>query len=284
MRFVSFETPHGPGLAVSDGDGLKGLMPADAGYPGTLDQVLARGVDLNDVATALRGGASFDPEEITYLSPLEEPGKILCVGFNYADHAAEASFELPEYPALFTRFATTLVGHNQPLIRPKASPQFDYEGELVVVIGKSGRHIPKANVFDHVAGYSIFNDASVRDYQFKSPQWIPGKNFDGSGGFGPAFVTADELPAGGAGLKIETRLNGKTVQSANTNDLIFKVADLISIISEVMTFEPGDVMVTGTPSGVGFSRKPPLFMKAGDKCEVEIEGIGRLSNPIVDES
>jgi len=284
MRFVSFDGPGGPGLAVEEGAGLKGIEVGQNGYPGTLSDILARGVDLGDVATALRNGASIDPAGITYLPPFARPGKILCVGLNYADHAAEGSFELPTYPALFTRFATTLVGHNEPLVRPIASPQFDYEGEMVVVIGKSGRHISKNKALDHIAGYSIFNDASVRDFQFKSPQWIPGKNFDGTGGFGPAFVTADEIPAGGAGLKIETRLNGDTVQSANTNDLIFPIADLISIISEVMTLEPGDVMVTGTPSGVGFARKPPLFMKAGDRCEVEIEGIGLLSNPVADES
>jgi 2-keto-4-pentenoate hydratase/2-oxohepta-3-ene-1,7-dioic acid hydratase in catechol pathway len=246
--------------------------------------VLATGGNLDDLAMALRAGSSFDPEEITYFPPFGAPGKILCVGINYSDHAAEANFELPDYPALFPRFATTLVGHNQPLVRPQASPQFDYEGEMAAIIGKRGRHIPKSKVFEHIAGYSVFNDASVRDYQFKSPQWTPGKNFDGSGGFGPALVTADVVPPGGAGLKIETRLNGDTLQSANTNQLIFNVADLISIISEVMTFEPGDVLVTGTPSGVGFARKPPLFMKAGDICEVEIEGIGLLSNPVIDEA
>jgi len=284
MKFVSFQTPDGPGLAVEDGAGLKGLTPTDSDYPGTLSQVFTQGGDLNELARRLKGGTSIDPAQAIFLPPLGTPGKILCVGINYSDHAAEASFDLPDYPALFTRFATTLVGHGQPLIRPLASPQFDYEGEMVVVIGTRGRHIPKEKACDHIAGFSVFNDASVRDFQFKSPQWIPGKNFDGSGGFGPALVTADELPTGGAGLKIETRLNGTTVQSANTNDLIFKVADLISILSEVMTFEPGDVLVTGTPSGVGFARKPPLFLKAGDVCEVEVEGIGVLSNPVVDES
>lgn len=283
MRFVSFDGPGGPGLAVADGAGFKGIEVGQEGYPGTLGEIFARGGDLGDVARALRKGTSFEPQEITYLPPLVRPGKIICIGLNYADHAAESSFEVPDYPALFTRFASTLVGHQQPLIRPKASSMFDYEGEMVVVIGKPGRHISKSKALDHVAGYSVFNDASLRDFQFKSPQWTPGKNFDGTGGFGPAFVTADEVSAGGAGLKIETRLNGDTVQSASTDDLIFPVADLISIISEIMTLEPGDVMVTGTPSGVGFARKPPLFMKAGDTCEVEIEGIGLLSNPVADE-
>jgi acylpyruvate hydrolase len=284
MRFVSFDGPGGPGLAVEDGSGLKGIEAGNVGFPGTLSNLFARGADLNSVAATLRGGDSIDPEGIAYLPPFGAPRKILCVGLNYADHAAESSFEVPDYPALFPRFASTFVGHKAPLVRPLASTQFDYEGEMVVIIGKSGRHIPKAQALDHIAGYSVFNDASVRDYQFKSPQWTPGKNFDGSGGFGPSFVTADEIPAGGAGLKIETRLNGDTVQSATTNDLIFPVADLISIISEVMTFEPGDVLVTGTPSGVGFARKPPLFMKDGDVCEVEVEGIGLLTNPVIDEA
>lgn len=284
MKFVSFDGPGGPGLAVENGAGFKGIEAGQAGYLGTLGDILARGDDLGDVAAALCKGTSLDPETIAYLPPLMRSGKILCVGLNYVDHAAESSFEVPDYPALFNRFENSLVGHNAPLVCPKASPQFDYEGEMVVIIGKSGRHISKNKALEHVAGYSVFNDASVRDFQFKSPQWLPGKNFDGTGGFGPAFVTADEVPPGGAGLKLETRLNGDTVQSASTGDLIFPVADLISIISEVMTLQPGDVVVTGTPSGVGVARKPQLFMKAGDTCEVEVEGIGLLSNPVADEN
>lgn len=283
MRLVSFQGRDGPGLAIEDGAGLKGLTAGDADYPGPLEDILARGESLDDVAVVLRKGPSIDPDGITYLPPVAAAGKILCVGLNYADHAAEGNFEVPSYPALFTRFATTLVAHKEPLVCPKASPQFDYEGEMVVIIGRPGRHIPKARALDHVAGYAVFNDASVRDFQFKSLQWLPGKNFDGTGGFGPAFVTADQVPPGGAGLKIETRLNGDTVQSASTGDLIFPVADLIAINSEVMTLEPGDVLVTGTPSGVGFARTPPLFMAAGDTCEVEIEGIGVLSNPVIAE-
>lgn len=282
MKFVSFDGPNGPGLAVKNGSGFKGIEAGLRGYPGTLDDILARGDCLDDVAAKLRKGVSIDPEAITYLPPFARPGKILCVGLNYVDHAAESSFEVPDYPALFSRFGNSLVGHKAPLECPKVSPQFDYEGEMVVIIGKPGRYISKNKALEHIAGYSVFNDASVRDFQFKSPQWLPGKNFDGTGGFGPAFVTANEVPLGGAGLKIETRLNGNTVQSANTSDLIFPVADLISIISEVMTLKPGDVIVTGTPSGVGFARKPQLFMKAGDTCEVEIEGIGLLSNPVAD--
>jgi 2-keto-4-pentenoate hydratase/2-oxohepta-3-ene-1,7-dioic acid hydratase in catechol pathway len=152
------------------------------------------------------------------------------------------------------------------------------------VLGRGGRYIPRSNALDHVFGYSIFNEASLRDYQFKSSQWTAGKNFDGTGAFGPVLVTADELPPGAAGLKLETRLNGKTVQSASTSDMIFPVAELVHLASEFMTLEPGDVIVTGTPAGVGFARKPQLFMKDGDVCEVEIEGIGILRNPIRNEA
>ena len=175
------------------------------------------------------------------------------------------------------------VGQGAPVVRPKVSDKFDYEGELVAVIGEGGRHISKDKALDHVAGYSIFNDVSVRDYQFKSPQWTVGKNFDGTGPFGPVFVTADELPAGARGLRIQTRLNGQIMQDANTNDMVFDLETLIATISEAITLESGDVLVTGTPSGVGQSRKPPVFMKAGDRIEVEIEKIGVLSNPVVDE-
>ena len=175
------------------------------------------------------------------------------------------------------------MGHDAPVVRPKVSDKFDYEGELVAVIGQGGRHISKADALKHVVGYSIFNDVSVRDYQFKSPQWTVGKNFDGTGPFGPVFVTADELPPGASGLKIQTRLNGQIMQDDNTDNMVFDVATLIATISEAITLEAGDVIVTGTPSGVGQSRKPPVFMKAGDRIEVEIEKIGVLSNPVVDE-
>ena len=170
--------------------------------------------------------------------------------------------------------------HGEPLIAPKCSEQFDYEGEMVAIVGKGGRHIARDKALEHVAGYSVFNEGSVRDYQFKSPQWTSGKNFDGSGGFGPDFVTADELPPGGKGLKIVTRLNGETVQEANTDDMLFPVDEIIAVASEVMTLEAGDVLVLGTPAGVGAFRKPPLWMKDGDVCEVEVEKICCLSNPV----
>ena len=222
--------------------------------------------------------------EVSYLPPVINPRKILCVGLNYADHTKESPYEQPDYPTLFLRVPTSLVGHGGAIVRPQASDSLDFEGELAVIIGKGGRHIAREHALSHVFGYSIFNDGSVREYQFKSPQWTVGKNFDATGGFGPILVTADELPAGAAGLSLETRLNGQVVQSANTSDMLHDVPALISIISEAITLEPGDVIVAGTPSGIGWARNPRLLMRHGDLCEVSIEGIGTLSNPIVDES
>jgi len=206
------------------------------------------------------------------------------VGLNYADHTTESNYKQPDYPTIFLRCNTSLIAHGEPLVRPRVSHRFDYEGEMAVVVRRGGRHIAKGDALNHVAGYSIFNDGSVRDFQHRTPQWTLGKNFDGTGSFGPVLVTPDELPPGASGLHLTTRLNGTVVQSGNTRDLIFDVATLIAIISECMTLEAGDVLVTGTPAGVGHSRVPPLYMKAGDVCEVEIEGLGTLSNPVEEES
>ncbi len=224
-----------------------------------------------------------DTAALTWLPPVVRPPKILCVGLNYADHTKESPYEQPDYPTLFLRVATSMIGHDSAIVRPLASDSLDYEGELAVVIGKGGKHIAREDALSHVFGYSIFNDGSVREYQFKSPQWTVGKNFDATGGFGPYVVTADELPPGAAGLRLETRLNGKVVQSASTSDMLYDVASLIAIISEAITLEPGDVIVAGTPSGIGWAREPRLLMRHGDVCEVSIEGIGTLSNPIADE-
>jgi acylpyruvate hydrolase len=283
VRFTRFEH-DGVGLAVEHNGAWRGLREANAHFPGPLSALVGKGANaLNEAGERLAAGTAIDLGKAKILPPFPTPPKIICVGLNYRDHSAESGFKQPDYPTLFTRFATSLVGHNAPVVRPKVSDKFDYEGELVAVIGQGGRHISRQRALDHVAGYSLFNDVSVRDYQFKSPQWTVGKNFDGTGPFGPVFVTADELPAGAKGLRLQTRLNGQIMQDANTSDMVFDVATLIAIISEAITLESGDVIVTGTPSGVGQSRKPPVFMKAGDRVEVEIEKIGILSNPVVDE-
>ena len=209
------------------------------------------------------------------------PGKIMCVGLNYADHAKEGGHAIPEHPSFFIRVNSSQVAHNQPMLVPKqSSERFDYEAELAVVIGKTARHLTAENALDCVAGYSCYNDGSVRDFQRKGTQWTLGKNFDKTGSFGPWLVTKDELPAGGHGLKIQARLNGQVLQDGNTSDFLFSVSQVLVILSEVMTLEPGDVIITGTPAGVGYARKPPIFMKDGDVCEIEIEKIGILSNPI----
>lgn len=288
MRLATILSGGKPALAAYRGADLIDLAKAGPGLPGDILAFIAGGDAARaTIAKALDvapPSAVLDPERMTFLPVVPRPGKIICVGLNYADHSAESGFKQPDYPTLFGRFATSLIGHKAPLIRPNLSDQLDYEGEIAAVIGRRGKHVPKANALDYVAGYAVFNEGSVRDYQFKAPQWTVGKNFDGTGAFGPALVTADELPPGARGLRLTTRLNGETVQSANTDDMVFDVASLISIISEAITLEPGDVIVTGTPAGVGVARKPQLFMKPGDVCEIEVEGIGLLVNPIAQEA
>ena len=284
MRFASYKQNGKLGLAAAHpAGGFSGFLAGEPGYPGPLADLIRQGrAGLVAAAAALLKGRAIDLATVELLPPLPAPPKIICIGLNYADHSKESGFVQPGYPTVFSRFSSSLIGHGAPIIRPKLSEQLDYEGELVAVIGTGGRNIREASALDHVIGYSIFNDGSIRDYQFKSPQWTVGKNFDDTGAFGPVFVTADELPPGAKGLKIETRLNGVTVQSSNTDDMVFSVAKLIAILSEAMTLEVGDIIVSGTPSGVGLARKPPLWMKAGDVCEVEIEKIGVLRNPVVD--
>lgn len=286
MRFAAFRTESGDGLAACPADGaVRGLLASDPRYPGDLRSLLAHGDRaLRDAYERLLGADAIDPRSMRWLPPIPVPGKIVCVGLNYAEHAAESGFKPPAYPAFFVRFPTSLVGHESPMVRPKASDQLDYEAELVAIVGRRARHVGKDRALDHVAGYSMFNDGSVREYQYKTPQWTVGKNFDSTGAFGPVFVTADELPPGGKGLTIEMRVNGTVLQSASTAEMIFDVAALVATLSEVMTLEPGDVLVTGTPSGVGKARTPPLFLKPGDVCEVSIERIGTLRNPVIQES
>ena len=218
------------------------------------------------------------------LPAVPAPGKIVCLGLNYADHAAEGGHAKPEYPSFFMRGATSLAAHNAPIVRPLVSDKFDYEAELAVIVGRRARHLTPQNALQAVAGYTCFNDGSLRDYQKRTSQWTVGKNFDTTGPLGPWVVPAAELPPGATGLKIQSRLNGEVMQSSNTSLMLTSVVDALCLLSEVMTLEPGDVIAMGTPSGVGYARKPPVFMKAGDRIEIEIEGIGLLSNPIVQEA
>jgi len=285
MRFLTFKSGGTLGIGVASGSGeVRGLLAGDPGYPGGLDTLVAKGEEtLRAAGTLLAAAKPFDPAAIQWLPPLTAPPKIICIGLNYSAHAAEGGFATPTYPSVFVRFNSTLIGHQAPLLRPRESIELDYEVEMVAVIGRAGRRITKQAALSHVIGYSVFNDASVRDYQMKTPQWTVGKNFDGTGAFGPYLVTHDEVPPGGSGLRLRTRLNGRVLQDGSTSDLIFDVATLISLLSEACTLLPGDLLVTGTPSGVGFTRKPPIFMKAGDVCEVEVEGLGTLVNPVKDD-
>lgn len=282
MRFVAFQNNGQAALGLRLDQEVVNLTAL--GLPRTLEALLAGGDDALRAAKLAAAAARtrVPVSELVLLPPVRSPAKAIAVGLNYVDHAAEGNMKAPTYPVLFHRFPSSWVGHQQALVRPHLSTQFDYEGEMVVVIGKAGRCIDKAHALDHVAGYSIFNDGTIRDYQFKSTQWMMGKNFDCSGGFGPDFVTADELPRGAAGLRLQTRLNGRVLQDANTRDMIFDVATLVSVCSEPFALQPGDIIISGTPAGVGFARDPKVLMTAGDVCEVEIEGLGTLSNPVVD--
>ena len=280
MRLLMYAFEGKTGIAASQNDTFHGLLEGQSGYPGDLDSLLAAGSDLVGVGKQLLAAPQIDMQAIRFLPPVQKPGKILCVGLNYADHSAETGFTQPDYPTVFCRFATSLTAHKAPIIKPSVSDHLDFEGEMVAVIGKGGRNISKEQALEHVAAYSIFNDASIRDYQFRTPQWTVGKNFDHTGAFGPWLVTPDALPRGAKGLAIETRLNGMVVQQSNTKYMMFDVATQISLLSEVMTLCPGDIFITGTPAGVGVSRTPQLFMKIGDVCEVSIEGIGVLHNVV----
>jgi len=288
MRFAAFDKDGKSVVGLLVDDEIVDLSVADPQAPADLRGLLAMGPDAlaraAQMATRAPAAARRPVAGLRFRPPVENAGKYFCLGLNFAAHAAEGGFDRPSFPTVFTRCSTSLVGHGQPLLRPDCSVQFDYEAEVAAIIGKRARRASKVEALDYVAGYSCFNDGSIRDYQFMTTQWTMGKNFDASGSFGPFFVSADEVPPGGVGLKIQCRLNGRVVQDGNTSDMVFSVAETVSLLSSCCTLEPGDVIVMGTPAGVGYARKPPLWMSAGDVIEVEVEGIGVLRNPIVDEA
>jgi 2-keto-4-pentenoate hydratase/2-oxohepta-3-ene-1,7-dioic acid hydratase in catechol pathway len=281
MRFAVYLLNGRRGLAVDLGAGFRGLFRDEPGYPGDLDHLLAHQADLLAAAKALNLGQPINIDAVQLLPPFPNPGKIICIGLNYVDHSAEVGIALPAYPTVFARFASSLIGHGAPIPMPRQSTQLDYEGELVAVIGRGGQNISREKALDHVAGYSIFNDITVRDYQLRTSQWTLGKNFDGTGAFGPFFVVSEDLPAGCKGLRLTTRLNGRIVQDAAITDMVFDVEVLIESMSDAFTLSAGDIIVTGTPGGIGMGRHPPLWMKPGDVCEVEIPGLGILRNSVV---
>ena len=268
MRIVAFTRDRGIEYGVLSGDRIR-VHPS-----------AVSAVELATDPAAYPAGEEVALTDASLLAPVPRPGKIICIGLNYRAHAIEGGNPIPDYPAVFMRGATSLVGPGGEMTYPECSDKLDYEAELAVVIGKTASNVGADDALDYVAGYACFNDGSVRDYQRKSTQWTMGKNFDATGGFGPELVTPDELPVGASGLRIVARLNGEVMQDSNTGDMIFDVATLIATLSEAMTLEPGDVIATGTPSGVGYARKPAVFMRPGDRIEIEIEGIGTLANTV----
>ena len=280
---MSFRDSTGSRFGIVDGDVIIDANLVDSRIPSDLSAFLRGGGAIGDLKKLTKDKTARPVLELVYELPLSSPKKIFCLGLNYLEHVKEGPYEVPDYPTIFMRGASSLVAHNQAIVSPMISDKLDFEAELVVVIGKRIRHAKLENALEAVFAYSCFNDGTLRDYQKRTVQWTVGKNFDKTGGFGPVLVTPDELPLGAAGLTIQSRLNGHVMQSDNTRNMMFPVAETIATITAAITLEPGDMIVMGTPSGVGYARKPPVYMKAGDIVEIEIEGIGTLRNPIIDE-
>jgi len=278
MKLASFILNDTPTWGAVDGDkviDMGGMRP-------TLKDALAAGIfgEIAERVDEHEGSANL--ADVTLLPVIPNPDKVVCVGLNYKSHIEETGRSDSDYPVLFTRWADTQVGSGQPMIRPVNSTAYDYEGELAVIMGAEARHVKEADALDYIAGYSCYNDGSIRDWQRHTHQFTPGKNFPGTGGFGPWMVTTDDIPDPSS-MRLQTRLNGEVLQDATTDLLVFSVPFLIEYISGFTTLRPGDVIVTGTPGGVGFKRNPPVFMKDGDTVEIDIDKVGVLSNPIKDE-
>ena len=286
MRLATLQTENGPRVVGVALDGrFIDLCQIDAKLPTTLKAILAADQGLMAAANALAAGLAKGPFVTgRLLAPISDPGKVICIGLNYRDHALETNSPIPSEPVVFNKFPQCVVGPDDAVVLPAVAHEVDYEAELVVVIGRAGKRISKANAMRHVAGYTIGNDVSARDWQKGRPggQWLMGKAPDTFAPTGPHLVTADEVDPGN--LKIGLRLNGETMQASSTRELIFGVDELIAHVSQLVTLQPGDLIFTGTPPGVGAARKPPVFIKAGDCMEVEIEGLGVLSNPVVAEA
>ncbi len=284
MRFVTFQR----GAASSEPGVIQGgtiVSLRDAGFASLLS-VIAGGAEALDTVRHWCGkppaSAVVPVAGATLRAPIPRPPKVICVGLNYRDHAAEARLEIPNVPTIFAKFSTAVIGPGDPIVLPKASQRPDYEAEFAFVIGPGGRHIPAARWREHVWGYTCFNDVSARDFQMATTQWIMGKTFDTFAPMGPCLVTADEI-ADPHNLAISLTLNGQEMQNSNTGNLIFKIPDLVEHLSSVFTLESGDVISTGTPAGVGFARKPPVYLKAGDEVVVRVEGLGELRNSVIAE-
>lgn len=282
VKFASFRLRGVPGYGLVTADGLRPVgSPFAARYP-DLRAVIAAGELPAAGASALASAQRPDPAWLVMEPVIPNPGKILCVGVNYLEHIREMGREPPDYPVIFVRHPGSLVGDGEPIVRPSVSTQYDFEGEFAFVIGRNARYVPKERALDYIAGYACFMDGSVRDFQRQTSQFTAGKNFPRSGAFGPHLVTTDEIPDPAA-LRLVTRLNGQVMQAAPIADMRFGVADLVAYCSTFTELEPGDVITTGTPSGVGFARQPPVWLSPGDTLEVEVSGIGVLRNAVIAE-
>ncbi len=283
MRFRVGNSSAGNGVHLVEGDEAINLSALDPAIGSDLMGIISAQADPAALSAAAAGAPRVPLAEVTPALPVANPGKVVCLGLNYVDHIKEGGYEIPDYPALFMRCRNSIMAAGEPMIRPSCSERLDYEVELMVIIGKGGKHISEEDALDHVFGYTLFNDGSVRDYQRKTHQWTPGKNFDATGPIGPDVVTPDELPEGAVGLKIESRVGDEILQSANTSDMLWSVARTIATVSEYSTLEPGDMIAMGTPPGVGHAKTPPRWLRPGETVDVEIEGIGICSSPIVAE-
>ncbi len=285
MKFLVGETSDGTAVFAVKGEQAVNLTALDPGIGTDLSALAADMAPVEKLSNQIAEAASVPVSSITPALPVAQPGAIICVGLNYTDHIKEGGYDIPDYPALFMRSRASIMAAGQPMVRPTCSEKLDYEAELMLIVGKGGRHISEAGALDHVFGYTVFNDGSVRDYQRKTHQWTPGKNFDNTGAIGPFVVTGDEVPEGAAGLKIESRVGDEILQSSNTANMIWGVRKIIAIVSEYTTLAPGDLIALGTPPGVGHAKKPnPRWLVPGETVEIEIEGIGICASPIVDEA
>ncbi|MEM9222574.1 MAG: fumarylacetoacetate hydrolase family protein [Pseudomonadota bacterium] len=283
MRLMAGTHDGAAGVFLVDGESAAQLTATDPEFGTDLSAIIAHPDGLTWVARQAAGAPRVPLSSVSPALPVARPSKIICLGLNYVDHIKEGGYEVPTYPALFMRGLNSMLPAGAPMVVPECSEQLDYEAELMVIIGKGGKHIAEADALKHVFGYTLFNDGSVREYQRKTHQWTPGKNFDATGPIGPVVVTPDELPEGASGLKIESRVGNEVLQSATTSDMLWPVAKTIATISQYATLEAGDFIAMGTPPGVGHARKPPRWLRPGETVEVEIEGIGVLKNPIVAE-
>jgi 2-keto-4-pentenoate hydratase/2-oxohepta-3-ene-1,7-dioic acid hydratase in catechol pathway len=285
MRLATIEHAGNCRAAVWDQGEYVDIHATDSKLPGCVRQIIAGGKAVLDaVAGVVRRpqAVKYSAKQVKVRAPILDPPKIVCLGLNYRDHAAESGAPIPKEPILFSKYATAIIGPEQSIVLPPVSQEVDYEAELVIVVGKRGRNISAARAAEHVFGYTVGHDVSARDWQLKKDgkQWMVGKTFDTFAPIGPHLVSADEVPSP-HNLPIRLRLNGQTMQDSSTAQMIFKVGDVIAYLSQVFTLEPGDLIFTGTPPGVGFARKPPVYLKGGDVAEVEIEGLGLLRNPVV---